>query len=561
MKLHLSLRHILLTWLLTVLALLPCLHVVHAAPYDELMHLPTHELVTRGEDYTHRLAMPDSALICFTIASNRPFAKASTDEQRDIAHAYINKWYLYFFHFFDHSKAFDNIEHANEVLDAMGDEGKDDKAVLYLNYGCMYETLAEQSRDDSLNVKAMQYLHQAFALAEETGNLRVMSMSFSNLVYVAHVLGCMEQIDDEYQTFAALPADSSYRALDYNLQMYRGLTLLHEGQWAVALDVFEHQMDDGEYDKSYLRYEVMMHNNRALCLATGGRYDEAIDALRISEDLATADGLQDAKLEIYRFMTDYAHEAGRIDLEHDYHTRYLSLKDTLLNYNQLQSISQLSFLREVKEIDQRMADMQHRSQMERMWLIGASLVALLTLLFVGWLSRQNRELKAANRQLYQQSVKMLATADKERSIRQRTAAATEAPPTSAATEASADLAPASPSDLAILDKVRDVMENSPAIYDPDFTLERLAQQIGEKYRTVSRIINDTDADNASQYINRYRIDEACRRINDTQHYGHLSLEAIANSVGFRSRSSFGSAFKRFTGLTPSEYQRMARTRQ
>lgn len=528
-------------WLLSLIVLLSCLQYLQAAPYDQLMHQSSHELVTRGEDYLYRKEMPDSALFCFTIASNRPVANADIAERRDIAHAYINKWFLYFFHFFDHSKAFDNIEHASAIIEEMGDEGKDDRAVLYLNYGCMYETLAEQSRDDSLNLQAMQYLHRSFAFAHEVGNIRVMSMSFSNLVYIAHVLGCMDQIADEYQQFASLPAEDN-KGIGYNLLMYQGLTLLHQGQWQEALQLFDQQLSICADDKSYLRYEVMVHNNRALCYATGGQYADAIRSLHTSEQLATADGLQDAKLEIYRFMTEYAQAAGLSELEHDYHTRYLMLKDTLLNYNQLQSISQLTFLREVKEIDQRMAEMEQRSQLERLWMICALVVAVLTLLFVVWLSRQNRELKAANHQLYEQSLKMLATTDKERSKRQRTAAL-------------------SPSDQAILDKVRDVMENSPIIYDPDFTLERLAQQIDEKYRTVSRIINDTDADNASQYINRYRIDEACRRINDTQHYGHLSLEAIANSVGFKSRSSFVTAFKRFTGLTPSEYQRIARSRQ
>lgn len=204
-----------------------------------------------------------------------------------------------------------------------------------------------------------------------------------------------------------------------------------------------------------------------------------------------------------------------------------------------------------------MADMEHRSQMQHMAMMGALVVVVLTLFFVLWLSRQNRNLKAANQQLYEQSVKMLATADQERSKRQKPVTTT-----SATTDASAvSSASVSAADQAILDKLRDVMENSTVIYDPDFTLERLAQLIGEKSRTVSRIINDTDADNASQYINRYRIDEACRRINDIRHYGHLSLEAIANGVGFKSRSSFVIAFKRFTGLTPSEYQKMARAHQ
>ena len=58
-------------------------------------------------------------------------------------------------------------------------------------------------------------------------------------------------------------------------------------------------------------------------------------------------------------------------------------------------------------------------------------------------------------------------------------------------------------------------------------------------------------------VGRYRIKEACRRINDTKNFGHLTLETISEGVGFKSRSTFINAFKRQVGLTPSEYIKMA----
>jgi AraC-like DNA-binding protein len=54
-------------------------------------------------------------------------------------------------------------------------------------------------------------------------------------------------------------------------------------------------------------------------------------------------------------------------------------------------------------------------------------------------------------------------------------------------------------------------------------------------------------------LGKYRIQEACRRMNDHERYGHLTIEAIGHSVGYKSNSSFIAAFKRYTGLKPSEY--------
>ena len=47
-------------------------------------------------------------------------------------------------------------------------------------------------------------------------------------------------------------------------------------------------------------------------------------------------------------------------------------------------------------------------------------------------------------------------------------------------------------------------------------------------------------------------------MGDLNNYGNYTIEAISESVGFKSRSTFVTSFKRITGLTPSQYQRMAR---
>lgn len=518
--------------------------------YDRLMQLSTEDLLKAGNDYIYQREMPDSALICYTIAQNRTSQASNLSQKRQAVQTYIGLWYLYFFHFFDHSKAFDNIEHAREVLESMGDDGQDMQPVLLLNYGCMYETLAEQSREDSLNYRAMEYFRQSYQAARQSGNDNVLSMAFSNMVYVSHTLNQLQDVEPEYHDFCQTTEGSDIQTQVYDKQMYQGLSLLHEGRCQEALELFIHQLEgEDPADKGLLRYQVMRHNNIALCHAASGNYQEAMQALKESEALASREGLLDAQLEVYRFMTEYAELAGESHIRDLYHSQYLSLKDTLLNYHQLQTISQLQFIHDLKEIDQRMQQMQQQSRRQTQLFFMVITVALIILFFLMWMFRQNRILRAANRQLYAKSLSLLENSDKER--RRRHAAQTEAP-------AGRLVAEVSSADQIILQKITDVMESNPEIFDPDFSLERLSKIIDEKYRTVSRIINDTGAENSSQFINRYRIDEACRRINDTEHYGQLSLEAIANSVGFRSRSSFGTAFKRITGLTPSEYQKMAK---
>ncbi len=65
-------------------------------------------------------------------------------------------------------------------------------------------------------------------------------------------------------------------------------------------------------------------------------------------------------------------------------------------------------------------------------------------------------------------------------------------------------------------------------------------------KAIHEILNTT----FNSLINKYRIESARKMLADENQ--KLSIEGIAFSVGFSSKSTFNSAFKQFTGLTPSE---------
>lgn len=89
----------------------------------------------------------------------------------------------------------------------------------------------------------------------------------------------------------------------------------------------------------------------------------------------------------------------------------------------------------------------------------------------------------------------------------------------------------------------------------------LAELVESNTSYVSRTVNATYGCNFSTMLSTLRIREACRRINTPERYGQYTLETISESVGFKSRATFLTAFKRVTGLLPSEYQRQARNQK
>ncbi len=94
-------------------------------------------------------------------------------------------------------------------------------------------------------------------------------------------------------------------------------------------------------------------------------------------------------------------------------------------------------------------------------------------------------------------------------------------------------------------------------YQENFSVDRLAEKIGVSQKRVSRALNIVFGKNFPTYLGEIRVREACRRLTDLEHYGHLTLEGIARGCGFKSRTNFIAVFKKSTGLNPSDYRKIA----
>ncbi len=106
---------------------------------------------------------------------------------------------------------------------------------------------------------------------------------------------------------------------------------------------------------------------------------------------------------------------------------------------------------------------------------------------------------------------------------------------------------------AYLETLLETMEKEKPYLDPELTLAGLAQQISIPARHLSQLINERFALNFNDYINRHRIAEAKRMLLDPK-TREFKLLKIAFDAGFNSKSAFNSAFKKQTGLSPSEFR-------
>lgn len=100
--------------------------------------------------------------------------------------------------------------------------------------------------------------------------------------------------------------------------------------------------------------------------------------------------------------------------------------------------------------------------------------------------------------------------------------------------------------------LRKLIEEDKKYLDCNLTLNETAKILNTNTAYLSRIINEQSGMNFNNYINKYRIEEA-KKLLDTGKQDSMTFEGIGKSCGFLSRSAFNQAFKKFTGLTPTEY--------
>lgn len=87
--------------------------------------------------------------------------------------------------------------------------------------------------------------------------------------------------------------------------------------------------------------------------------------------------------------------------------------------------------------------------------------------------------------------------------------------------------------------------------DPFLNLKTLAERISTRPYYVTQALNTELGRNFYDYVNGWRIRAACAALTG----GGESVLAICEAVGFNSKSTFNTVFRKETGMTPSAYRR------
>lgn len=102
--------------------------------------------------------------------------------------------------------------------------------------------------------------------------------------------------------------------------------------------------------------------------------------------------------------------------------------------------------------------------------------------------------------------------------------------------------------------LKEIVVDNKRYLDPILSLESVAEEVGLSKSHLSRTIHSELQTSFSDYVNSLRIDEAKKLLLNPD-FAKYTLISIGLESGFNSKTTFNTAFKKFTGVTPSQFKK------
>lgn len=96
------------------------------------------------------------------------------------------------------------------------------------------------------------------------------------------------------------------------------------------------------------------------------------------------------------------------------------------------------------------------------------------------------------------------------------------------------------------------METNKLYLNKELSLIKMAEELNITSGVLSNALNNHLNISFNDFVNKYRVEEVKNKLQ-TEDFNHLTLLAIAEDSGFKSKTTFYRAFQKFTSQTPKAY--------
>lgn len=498
--------------------------------YETLSGLSTEELISEGREYFKNREAGRS-LTCFLLVVDRLENDCSRQEKEIYVRALNNAGCVYKYFYFDYPQAYEYLNRAYEVCRSIGYDSF--LPVILVNLGDLFCDYGYAYNSKDMIKEAEDIFNESFNNAFKNKNWELLTTAFfnlSNLTYDIDLSKYSEIFSNE------IPSDTP--DLKFVRLQYEGIKNLQEGKYQEARICFERQLASVNTRWEARRDTIGTYINIAETYKRERDYPLQIKLLLQALDKADDTGMIDMEVDIARQLADAYRNLDDTVLFQKYHSMYLEKREEMHNA-QLASIGELKYISNLRAEQAKVQSAGMRNRFLNFIVIMLVSVLLIILVFIFLMWRNYRAIKARNQSLFDKYQLLLDADTSSRETKY----------------SRSNLDDTKKEELII--RINEVMGDPSQICRNDFSSKELAQLVGSNTSYVSQVINGKMGISFSTLLRNSRIKIACHRISEDPQYSKYGLEAIANSVGFKSRTAFINAFKREVGLTPSEYIKMA----
>lgn len=498
--------------------------------YRQYLAMPTQQLYQKGVGFLEEEKY-DEAMVCFTIIGNRDTTDMDSDERNSCARALNNAGAIAQLRN-SYSTAFSYFKKAMQVAKEPIYQTYNNIAGIYLYY------------NDYPNAK--RYLQDAFDISMQQQDWSALSKALLNIMMLNWRADSVERavpFIDRYLQAPDVPRDSIFFSTS---TMAQGMKALAQGDMDSAVKTLRQSALSPDLQTTALVYLAGIYMQKH-------DYQQALRYLEKGEASLRREESVYLLMQALQMEAECYEQTGNQQALHETRYAYMTLKDSLNTAEEMGRIKNIEFFHEVQGFEQQMVRLNEEKHARSIIaaVCFAALVIVIAVMIV--LVMQRRQLRQSNKELYVKNEELLRQAEELRQRRRQNPAPSSLLPS----PSSQNYSPSSPAPP-LLERIYELLDDTEFLAQQNLTVDRLAEALGVHEKTVSSVINEATGKNFNTLLNEYRIREVCKRLTDFEHYGMMNTETIAENMGYKSRSHFIRTFKKVTGLTPLQYQKLAR---
>lgn len=536
--------------------------------YAHLANRDDAYLLSRGKELLQTDTLAAEAMACFSIVANRRYDKPTDRVATENAvEALRNMANLHMTRMYDYKGAYTDLATALQLALEAGVETQ--LPYIYISLANLWQMNTHLNESSRNHVR--ENLHLALESAISAGVEDAMPPIAINMTSVRMGKGSWGEYAADVELYKRYQFKTNPELNRYASAMIAGTEAMFAKQWDEAEKNFLVAGNSIDCNLYAERYRFSADAALARAYRAAGKPEKAVELLENDIKVASRGGFPDYEMHFYKTLSDLYKEVNEPDSAAAYYNRYLGAKQSITDNYTLGNVSETDFLSQIDKINEEVRNLSLKRIEQRrnlVLLIGILAVAVVVLIAV---SLSYRSLRRNHRKLYEKNKELLRYNDELRQLRSSVLdneSANESVPVPQSVSAQEDAEEESAETSHVQDeyleslykKILNVLDTSPEIYSIGFGVTGVAKLVKAHHRYVSQAINKYSGSNFNQILISYRIREACRLMHSPE-YSQYTVEAIAESVGFRSRTSFSTLFKKAVGLSPSEYFRMAKSGQ